>query len=160
MSVLPVRDDAVERAPRWSRAFVAVFLGAFALCGLLGIEAWPLTGWHLFSRLRSDHQVTWQAIAVTGSGTEQEVRFERLPRAYSNFRLLMRGFSSLSAADRAAACRAWAEAVRREGTSLASLRLYRVDWYVSYRHGSGSGPPPSRTLLYTCGAEGSLRAQS
>ena len=28
------------------------FLAAFALCGLVGIEAWPFSGWRLFSTLR------------------------------------------------------------------------------------------------------------
>ena len=149
-----------EQPPRWTRSFVAVFLGAFAVCGVLGIEAWPLTGWHLFSQLRSDHQVSWSAISVDADGNEREIRFERLPRAYRNFRLVMRDFSRLGADDRAAVCEAWAEAVRQDGTGSTSLRIYQVDWYVSYRQGSRTGPPPSRTMLYTCDAGGGLRASS
>src|SRR6478735_5308554 len=38
-----------ERVPAWVRGFVALFLIAFLLCGVFAIEAWPLTGWKLFS---------------------------------------------------------------------------------------------------------------
>jgi hypothetical protein len=33
-----------ERVPVRARVFVAAFLSAFLVCGLFGIEAWPLTG--------------------------------------------------------------------------------------------------------------------
>jgi hypothetical protein len=38
--------------PAWTRRFVAVFLAAFVVCGIFGLEAWPLTGWRLFADAR------------------------------------------------------------------------------------------------------------
>jgi hypothetical protein len=140
------------------RTFVAAFLAAFAACGLFGIEAWPLTGWRLFSQLRTDHQVSWRAVAVDGRGDEQPIRFEALPRGYRNFSLVMRTFASLSAREQAAACRAWLAGARRETTGAKAVRIYRVDWYLSYRRGSGDGPPPARSVLYTCTDKGASRA--
>jgi hypothetical protein len=132
------------------RTFVAAFLAAFAVCGLFGIEAWPLTGWRLFSQLRTDHQVSWRAVTVDLRGHEKPILFDELPRGYRNFPLVMRKFTSLSSHEQAAACRAWLGAARRERTDVGAVRVYRVDWYLSHRHGSGEGPPPARTLLYSC----------
>ena len=42
-----------ERPPRGIRVFVWIFLAAFMICGAAGIEAWPLTGFRLFSHLRT-----------------------------------------------------------------------------------------------------------
>jgi hypothetical protein len=133
------------------RAFVAAFLAAFAVCGLLGIEAWPLTGWRLFSNLRTDHQVSWRAVAVDADGGETQIRFGDLPRGYRNFPLVMRTFASLPAKEQVAACRAWLAAARRELPEATAVRIYRVDWYLSHRHGSRDGPPPTSRLLLTCG---------
>ena len=143
------RSDG-EPPSRRVRAFVAAFLTAFAVCGAFGIEAWPLTGWRLFSELRTDHQVSWRAVAVDGRGDENPIRFEDLPRGYRNFPLVMRTFASVPAPEQATACRVWLAAARRERIAVGAVRIYRVDWYLSYRHSSGDGPPPARTLLFTC----------
>lgn len=144
-------EQRTEDTPsRPLRAFIAAFLSAFAVCGFFGIEAWPLTGWRLFSQLRTDHQVSWRAVAVDVRGHEKPIRFDELPRGYRNFSLVMRTFTSLSSHEQAAACRAWLVAARRERTDVGTVRVYRVDWYLSHRHGSGEGPPPARTLLFTC----------
>jgi hypothetical protein len=131
------------------RAFVAVFLGAFVLCGLFGLELWPLTGWRLFSQLRTDHQVSWQA-AVVGEDGETQVRFGDLPRTYRNFPLVMRTYSALSRMEQVEACRLWLEAARRELPGATAMRIYRIDWYLSHRQRAPGGPPPRRTLLMTC----------
>jgi hypothetical protein len=143
---------------RATRTFVAAFIAAFAVCGLFGIEAWPLTGWRLFSQLRTDHQVSWRAVVVDSRGYEQPISFVDLPRGYRNFPLVMRTFASLSPREQAAACRAWLAAARRETTGASAVRIYRVDWYLSYRRGSGDGPPPARTTLYTCTDKWASRA--
>jgi hypothetical protein len=145
---------ADDERPSWRiRAFVAAFLAAFAVCGVFGIEAWPLTGWRLFSHVRTDHQVSWRAVAVDPRGHEEPIDFAALPRGYRNFPLVMRTFASLPRQEQAAACRAWLAAARRQTTGAGTVRIYQVDWYLSHRHGSGDGPSPTRTLLYTCSVE-------
>jgi hypothetical protein len=147
MTEVERRSD--ELPSRGVRAFVVVFLSAFLLCGLFGFELWPLTGWRLFSELRTDRQVTWRATVVAEDG-ETQIAFAELPRAYRNFPLVMRTFSSLPPAEQAAACRAWLGAARREHPRASAVRIYRVDWYLSHRHGSREGPPPRSTLLLAC----------
>ncbi|MGH3029525.1 MAG: hypothetical protein ACRDNE_01930 [Gaiellaceae bacterium] len=142
-----------ERPSFRVRAFVAAFLVAFAVCGMLGIEAWPLTGWRLFSQLRTDHQVTWRAVAVEADGREEPLRFAELPRGYRNFPLVMRTFASLPSREQAATCRAWLAAAKREMGTATAVRIYRVDWYLSYRRGSRDGPPPASKLFLTCTGE-------
>ena len=148
MAGIEPRPD--ELPPRRVRAFVVAFLGAFVLCGLVGLELWPLTGWRLFSQLRTDHQVAWQAAAVDTEG-ETQIRFGELPRAYRNFPLVMRTYSALPPADQVEACRLWFEAAQSQLPAATALRIYRIDWYLSYRHGNKDGPPPRRTLLMSCG---------
>jgi hypothetical protein len=138
-----------ELPSRRVRVFIAAFLAAFVLCGLFGLELWPLTGWRLFSQLRTDHQIAWHATAV-GEDGEKQILFTDLPRRYRNFPLVMRTFSELTPAEQAAACRAWLDAARREWPGTHTVRLYRIDWYVSHRHGPRDGPPPRLTLLLSC----------
>ena len=133
------------------RVFVGAFLAAFLVCGLFGLELWPLTGWRLFSQLRTDHQVAWRAMAL-GEDGEKQILASELPHAYSNFPLVMRTFSELPGAEQEAVCRAWLEAAWRDRPGARAVRIYRVDWYLSHRHGSRDGPPPSATLLLACDA--------
>jgi hypothetical protein len=72
----------------------------------------------------------------------------------------MRTFASLPPREQAAACRAWLAAAHREMAGVAAVRIYRVDWYLSYRRGSGDGPPPARKLHYTCTDERASHAAS
>jgi hypothetical protein len=134
-----------------------LFLAAFLACGLLGIEAWPLTGWRLFSHLRTDHQVSWRAVTVDSRGRETPIPFARLPRGYRNFVLVMKTYASLPPRQQADVCAAWTSGVRKLGESVELVRIYRVDWYLSQRHGFGDAPPPKVTLTHTC-AEGAASA--
>ena len=147
MAGIAPRPD--ELPPRRVRAFVAAFLGAFVLCGLFGLELWPLSGWRLFSQLRTDRQVAWQATAVDGE-SETQIRFAELPRAYRNFPLVMRTYSALPRVSQVEACRLWLEAAQGPHPAATRLRIYRIDWHLSYRHGSRDGPPPRKTLLMSC----------
>lgn len=138
-----------ELPPRGIRAFVAAFLLAFVVCGLVGLEVWPLTGWRLFSQLRTDHQVAWRATAVA-DGRETQIHFDQLPRAYRNFPLVMRTLPTRPRQEQAAVCVAWLDAARAEHPATTEVRIYRVDWYLSHRHGAQDGPAPKTTLLLAC----------
>jgi hypothetical protein len=151
-SMAGIEPSPDELPPHRVRAFVVAFLGAFVLCGLFGLELWPLTGWRLFSQLRTDHQVAWQATAVEEDG-EKPIRFAELPRTYRNFPLVMRTYSTLPRAEQLAACRLWLDAAQGQSPAATAMRIYRIDWYLSYGHGAGHGPAPRKTLLITCGDE-------
>jgi hypothetical protein len=141
-----------EAVPRWARWFVGVFLAAFLLCGFAGIEAWPLTGWRLFSHVRTPHQTTWQAWSVDEAGHEQRVAFSRLPVAFKSFTLIMSTFDMLSPEKRVRTCQAWADAARRGGESLQELRIYRLDWQLVPRRDGRPADPPTHVLVFGCHA--------
>jgi hypothetical protein len=134
------------------RAFVAVFLTAFVVSGVVGIEAWPLTGWRLFSRLRTADQTSWTAAAVDGHGVERPVPFAELPRGYRGSLHVLAGIPALSPVRREAVCRAWALALRQRGADVVAVRIYQTQARLALgRRGSST---VSRQLRYTC-AEGS-----
>jgi hypothetical protein len=137
-----------ERVAPWTRAFVAVFLGAFVLSGFLNLDAWPLTGWRLFSRLRQDHQVGWQADAVDASGGETQIAFSRLGPAYQGSSLVLREFPSLPERRQVALCDTW-ERAARTGAEIVAIRVYRVEWDESQSRGRRA-QVPRRTAAYEC----------
>lgn len=137
-------------APRFARPFVAVFLAAVVVCALATIEAWPLTGWRLFSHLRVDEQTTWAATAVDRHGDEHEYPLGASPRGYRGFVFLMPEFVAGSPARRAELCETWRGGVSELlGFDAREVRIYELDWQLSDRVGERA-VPPDRRLRYTC----------
>jgi len=136
-------------APPWARWFVGVFLALFVVCGVAGLEAWPLTGWRLFADARQARQPGFQAVTVDGAGHETPIPFRDLPAGYHGDVQLLKVFAGLPRARQAAVCQAWAEAVRDRGGEVAEVRIYQTLTDVSRRAGD-RGAPPSRALRFTC----------
>jgi len=135
-----------------TRLFVYGFLAVFLYAGAAGVEAWPLTGWKLFSRVRTDHQAGWEAVTVDGAGGERPVIFAALPRGYRGGPHLFDAFRRLSPARIESACRALVAAVRKSrGGDVRFLRVYRSARRLSL---AGGGRPVvalgPRLLLYEC----------
>ncbi|HUR22934.1 MAG TPA: hypothetical protein VMZ73_03575 [Acidimicrobiales bacterium] len=145
-------DD--RRPPLATRVFVYGFLGLFFVTGLAGVEAWPLTGWKLFSRVRTDRQVGWEAVTVDGAGRERPVPFPALPRGYRGGPHLFSAYRRFSPARVEESCRAIAEAVQERRGGVITLRVYlRVRRLRPLGSGPGAGPtvePGRRSLLYEC----------
>jgi hypothetical protein len=138
-----------DRAPRWARLYVGVFLALFLVCGAAGLEAWPLTGWRLFADARPARQPGFQAVTVDGQGHETPIPFRDLPAGYRGDVQILKGFAALPPARQAAVCQAWAEAVRGRGGEVAEVRIYQTVTDVSRRAGD-RGAPPERALRFTC----------
>jgi hypothetical protein len=119
------------------------------VCGVAGLEAWPLTGWRLFADARQARQPGFQAVTVDRAGRETPIPFARLPAGYHGDVQVLKGFADLPREGQAAVCRAWAEAVRARGGEVAGVRIYQTLTDVSRRVGD-RGAPPDRTLRYTC----------
>jgi hypothetical protein len=146
----PAADPAPgPPAPRWARGFVAAYLAVFLVCGLAGFEAWPLTGWRLFADARQAVQPGFQAVTVDWAGRETPVPFPDLPAGYRGNVQVLRGFADLEPGRQAAVCRALADAVTDRGGEVAAVRIYQTQTDVSRRVGD-RGPPPTRTLRFTC----------
>jgi hypothetical protein len=157
-----MQQPPVERppVPAWTRRYVAAFLAAFLACGLVGLEAWPLTGWRLFADARQPVQVAWQAVTVDAAGRETPVPFADLPVGFHGNVQVLKGFASLPAAEQAAVCAAWADAVRARGGQVGAVRVYRTVTDVSRRVGE-RGAPPARELRFSCqGGPGGSRSEA
>jgi len=68
-----------------ARLFVVAFTLAITICGALSIEAWPLTGWRLFSHERQQISTSWMATSVDARGRETPIPFGRFDQADRHF---------------------------------------------------------------------------
>lgn len=148
-------EEASPRVPARVRWCVWAFLAAFAFTGLAEVEAWPLTGWRLFSGLRHERSTSWAAFAVDDSGKEIPFSFASLPPAYRWGTNLVGGFANRPAGEQAEICDAWAAAARAARRDVAAIRIYRVERVVSDRVGERGAGFASRTLTFTC-SDGSV----
>ena len=124
------------------RRFVVGFLVLFTVVGLTGLDAWPLTGWQLFSRVRGPVQTGWEAVVVDAAGAERPVTLRGTLH-------VLQDFPRTSAEGRRKACAAWAAEYREAGVDVAGVRVYRNRSTVSL----GMSPPTTvkaRELRYTC----------
>jgi hypothetical protein len=142
--------NRTDRPQPWARPFVAVLMVAFLTCGVSGIEAWPLSGFRLFSAPRSPVSTGWRLVAVTPAGAEEPVNVSRLGTAYRGFGFVARGFEDLSPAERSAVCLAWLRAALSIGVEAATLRLVKVEQPLVPRGADGPRPQPRRTVVSTC----------
>jgi hypothetical protein len=140
-----------DRVPLGIKAVVAAFLVAVLVCGVKVVEAWPLTGWRLFSHLRKPRQLGWQATTVSSTGKEGRIRFSTFPKAYRHLPLIMRDFALKSEAQQEGICRAWARQVERQtGQGVRQVRIYRTVVDLRRHAGRKTRVPPRRRLRYTC----------
>jgi hypothetical protein len=147
MTTEPPPPGSVSPAIRW---FVRIFLAAFVVCSVFGFEVFPLTGFRLFSHVRPEVQVVWEADTVEGRGVQERLWFEDLPRAYQGFPFVVRGFTRLPADRKLAMCEAWLSQARRVEHDASALHIYREDWKALPRLGDRSAAPTHRILAYAC----------
>ena len=126
-----------------------IFLTAFVACGLLGVEAFPLTGWRLFSHLRTDHAVSWEAVTVDDVRKERVAAYSRLQGGFRTFVLVARGLDHLKREDQDAVCRTWLASL-----GAGEVRVYRLDQPLIPREGDRPAMPPARIWIASCGPDG------
>ncbi len=145
-------------APRYARPFVALFLATLVVCPLASLNPWPFSNWELFSRLRTDQQTGWRAVAVDSAGREHVYPIASLPHGYRGFGSIMADFSERSAAERDAICAAWLRgATEQFGSGTRLLRIYHLQWLLSDRRGRRAAPPHP-TLAWICSTKGAREA--
>lgn len=126
---------------RWLTWALVAAVGVF---GLSGLEAWPLTGWRLFSARRQPVLLRYEARVVTAAG-EAPVPFGSLPHGYSGSGPVLSRMAGQDPLARVPACAAWAAAAARElGAAVTEVRVYAVE--DDLRDGSRHD-----TLAWTCG---------
>jgi hypothetical protein len=114
--------DVVPRRARW---FVGFLLLALVVPGVIGFEAWPLTGWRLFSLSRDDSQTAWVLEAVDGGGATQIVELEELPLRYRHAEWPMAELPGASAARQESVCQALLGAVVDVEPGTVALNITR-----------------------------------
>jgi hypothetical protein len=124
--------DAVPRRARW---FVGVLLLVMAVPGVIGFEAWPLTGWRLFSLARDDSQTAWVLDAVDDRGDTQAVELEQLPLRYRHAEWPMAELPDASTARREAVCQALLGAVVDLEPETVALSITRDRQRLDERDG-------------------------
>jgi hypothetical protein len=114
---------AVDSVPRSAKWFVGVILAALLIPGLIGFDAWPLTGWRLFSVSRGASRVHWVVQAVDGDGDVRTVSLEDLPLRYRHAEWPMADLPGASEQRREAVCTALADAVARRYPSTVEVNI-------------------------------------
>jgi len=138
-------------APWPARVFASALVVAVALCGALSVEAWPLTGWRLFSTERQATAVGWLGTSVDARGRETPIPFGRFPAADQHFISVMSSYASHAPAEQEATCVAWARLVRRYGGDTArGLRLYSTRRDMRRHVGRREPVQAVPTLRWTC----------
>jgi hypothetical protein len=132
---------------------VALLLAAFLTCGVLGIEAWPLSGFRLFSAPRGSTSTGWRLVAIGPDGLDVPVNVSRLGAAYRGFGFVARTFTDLPPAERAATCAVWLRATTSIGIDAEALRLIVVDQPLIPRDELGPLVTSRRTVVATCDGE-------
>jgi hypothetical protein len=133
---------------------VALLLTTLVVCPLAALNLWPFSNWELFSRLRTDQQIGWSALAVDTAGREHGYPIASLPHGYRPSGSTMADFSQRSAAERDVICAAWLRgAIERFGSGTRLVRIYQLEWLLSDRLGRRADPP-HRTLVWICSTKG------
>jgi hypothetical protein len=141
-------------APRHARPIVVVFTAMLVVCALGPFNLWPFSNWQLFSHLRTDQQSGWDAVAIDSSGHTRDDPIASLPSGHSGFASTMAAFAHRSPSARDAICDAWLNAAAEKfGPSTRLLKIYRLQWLLSDRHGDRP-PPRHRTLVLSCSERG------
>jgi hypothetical protein len=117
-----VDPDAVPRSARW---LVGVLFVLLLVPGLVGFDAWPLTGWRLFSLARDETQTLWVLEAADEAGSSRRVELEELPLRYRHAEWPMADLPGASTERRQAVCEALLGAVIELHPGTAELRIAR-----------------------------------
>jgi hypothetical protein len=128
-----------EGPPRWARTTGLALLSIFLVFGLVGLEAWPFTGWHLFSTRREPVEASTQAYAVLPDGDEVRVEWLDLPVAFRQGQRQLAGGEER--------CDGFVAAIRHGFDDLTEVRVYRVRDRLDT---DGERTELDRELRYTC----------
>ncbi|MCA1842208.1 MAG: hypothetical protein LC792_03275 [Actinobacteria bacterium] len=138
---------------RGIRLFVGGFLGLFLIAGLVGVEAWPLTGWKLYARLRHSDFWGWQVLAVERDGSVASLDIRNLPAAYHGVNHLLNDFDALSHDERQAACVGLIEAARLQYPDVTGVAIDHIRGHVPVHPADPPRPPSRRIRIHQCRAE-------
>lgn len=127
--------DTGDGVPRAVRVFVAVLFALMLVPGVIGFDAWPLTGWRLFSVSRHAEQTRWVIEATDADGASRVVSLEELPLRYRHAEWPMSELSGASDDRREAVCRALLDPVLDVEPETVELTIARDHARLVHRGG-------------------------
>jgi hypothetical protein len=139
-----------DAAPRSARRLVGALFALLLVPGLVGFDAWPLTGWRLFSLARDDTQTLWVLEAVDEDGSSRLVDVEELPLRYRHAEWPMADLPGASTERRQAVCEALLGAVVDVEPGTAKLRIARDRARLEERDGDWT-VIDDLEVIHTCG---------
>jgi hypothetical protein len=114
-----------DEAPRSARVFVTILFVLLLVPGVIGFDAWPLTGWRLFSVSRDADQTRWVLQATDDGGDSRVVSLEELPLRYRHAEWPMAELPGAAPARRDAVCEALLDPVTDTYPRTVELTLAR-----------------------------------
>ena len=120
------------------------------MSGLIGVEAWPLTGWKMYARVRHGDFWGWQVRAVGLDGSERSVDLRNTPAAYHGVTHFLSNFEGLSAERRQAACLALGSVARAQYTGVAGVAVDHVLGRIPVDPGGAPSPSSRRIRVHQC----------
>ena len=124
-----------DAVPRSARLFVGVLFALLLVPGLIGFDAWPLTGWRLFSASRDADVTRWVIEASDADGDRRVVSLEDLPLRYRHAEWPMAELPGASDERRDDVCEALLEAVVRVQPGTEELTIARDHAHLVERDG-------------------------
>ena len=142
-------SDAGRSVAEVARARIVTFglVGLIVTASLAGLELWPLSGFRLFSMVRSSDQVSWQLRAVDSAGVETTLDLSLLPPHDSGALQATQRLATMDLAEQQGVMLAWLEDLGLDPGRFSVVRVYRVDGQVP----TGSGQPtelPTTTQVF------------
>ena len=150
----PARTDVPDVVGWPIRAGVLTVIAVILVFGVLEVEAWPITGWRLYSNTKGPTAGSYFAFRVAPDGSEHRVEYPRLPDAYSRVPYLLEKFDRFDAAEQEALCRAIAEAERDQGRATTAITIYRERYRVAIVDGERRKHRIEREFRATCAERG------
>ncbi len=147
MSKLFQPDDG----PGWRvKSVILVALALLFVAGTATVEAWPFTGWRLYSNTKGPTAGSYYAYRVGPEGTEHAIDYDDLPYSYQRAPYVLAKFPRSSAVEREAACDGLAHGERNAGRPVISIRVYWELRRVVPIDGERHTKLLERDLRYTC----------
>lgn len=131
----PAGAPADDGVPRAARVFVAVLFALLLVPGVIGFDAWPLTGWRLFSVSRDADQTRWVIEATDADRASRVVSLEELPLRYRHAEWPMAELPGASDERRDAVCRALLRPVLEVEPDTTELTIARDHARLVHRGG-------------------------
>jgi hypothetical protein len=136
--------------PRSARWLVGALFALLLVPGLVGFDAWPLTGWRLFSLARDETQTLWVLEAMDADGSTRLVDLEELPLRYRHAEWPMADLPGASTERRQAVCEALMGAVVDVEPGTTELHVARDRARLEERGGEWT-VVDDLEVIHTCG---------